>query len=420
MTGSKIPHLVYADSQGNIYEESGLLMLVRRGRELSLPRPQEMIPLPESSDLFLLPGRQAAGLNPETGEVEQVEGLALAGFAPPGHTLHATTAFIREENAPYLPLFAYGAVGLYQDRLWIAAKLLDPDQRHDFSHTPQSQINQKTGELLQKYPKNRLIHHLAGCARNYCCPTARGLALGRIEGPVPIAPECNAACIGCISYQPQDSGFSSTQSRLDFAPGPREISEVMLEHCRGKKRAILSFGQGCEGEPLTRGDTILKSLKRVRPSIPQATININTNASRPDYIPELARAGLDSLRVSLNSAHQDLYHAYYRPRDYTLDHVLQSITLAREHNIFVSLNLLFFPGITDTETELDGIVTLIRDCGINFIQMRNLNLDPDIYLNLVGDRDLGPQMGLENFQRRIKKECPWIEFGYFNPCLTRQ
>jgi hypothetical protein len=26
-------------------------------------------------------------------------------------------------------------------------------------------------------------------------------------------------------------------------------------------------------------------------------------------------------------------------------------------------------------------------------------------------------MGLANFKKRLKKACPWLEFGYFNPYL---
>ena len=41
------PVMVFADENGNIYDDPELLMLVRRGRELALPRPDELIPLPE-------------------------------------------------------------------------------------------------------------------------------------------------------------------------------------------------------------------------------------------------------------------------------------------------------------------------------------------------------------------------------------
>ncbi len=411
------PHLVYADKKGQIFDEPELFMLTRQGAGFALPRPDDLIPLPPSSDLFLLPGRKALGLDPETGKIQVVDALAVAGFASPGHTLSGTTAYMTEQNAPRLPLYAYGAVGYHDDRFWISARLVDRDQRQVFSGIPQTDITRKAHELLKKHPENRLIKHLAGCALNSCCPAARNFALGRFEAPLPTSRSCNARCIGCISLQPEDSGFQATQNRIFFTPSPEEIIQVIKIHCARAKKPILSFGQGCEGEPLTVTDLICEAVSKVRAGIPQATININTNGSLPGSASKLAKSGVDSVRVSLNSADPELYHSYYRPVNYIFDHVKSFILEARENNLFVSLNLLYFPGVTDTESEFGSLTDFITDTKINFIQMRNLNLDPDIYLELVGDKNLGPQTGLDNFMKRIKKQCPWIEFGYFNPYL---
>ena len=56
------PHLVMADQSGNIYDDPQLLMVCRRGAQWGLPRPDELMPLPEESELFLLPGRRAVGV----------------------------------------------------------------------------------------------------------------------------------------------------------------------------------------------------------------------------------------------------------------------------------------------------------------------------------------------------------------------
>ncbi len=104
------PHMLVADEQGNIYDHPDFLLLCRRGEEWSLPRPDELMPLPEESELFLLPGRRAVGLNPETGETEVMEDWAVAAFAAPAHTLTAHPVYMTDEGAPMLPLFAYGAV----------------------------------------------------------------------------------------------------------------------------------------------------------------------------------------------------------------------------------------------------------------------------------------------------------------------
>lgn len=417
MKKKPIPYLVCADEQGQIFDQPELLMLSRQGKDLAPPKPDDLIPLPPSSDLFLLPGRKALGLDSHTGKIQIIDALAVAGFASPGHTLSGTAAYMTEPDAPRLPLYAYGAVGYLNGRFWITARLVDQDQRQVFSHIPQSDITRNAQVLIKKYPENRLIRHLTGCALNSCCPAARNLVLGRFEAPLPTSRSCNARCIGCLSLQPNDSGFQATQNRISFTPKPEELVQVMEIHCARAKNPVLSFGQGCEGEPLTQADLICEAVSRVRQKIPQATININTNASRPESASKLARSGLSSIRVSLNSTDQEIYHSYYRPIDYSFENVKDFILEAKGNNLFVSINLLYFPGITDTESQLGSIINLIMESKIDFIQMRNLNLDPEIYLALFRDKNLGPQTGLSNFMKRIKKECPWIGFGYFNPYL---
>jgi len=413
------PYLVCADEKGGIFEDPELLMLSRQGDGFALPRPEDLIPLPSSSDLFLLPGRKALGLDPDTGDIQVVEAFAVAGFASPGHTLSGLAAYAPEPGAPRLPLYAYGAVGYRNDRFWITASQVDKDQRQDFSGIPPSEITRNAHELLKKYPRNRLIRHLAGCALNSCCPAARNLALGRFEAPLPTSRTCNARCIGCISLQPEDAGFQAAQNRIAFTPKPDEIIQVMEIHCARAKKPVLSFGQGCEGEPLTQTDLICEAVSTVRTRIPQATINVNTNGSLPESASRLARSGVNSVRVSINSSDPDLYRSYYRPGNYLFDQVKDFILEAKQNHLFVSLNLLYFPGVTDTESQLGSLAGFIAETKIDFIQMRNLNLDPEIYLALVRDKDLGPQTGLANFMKRIKRQCPWIGFGYFNPYLGR-
>lgn len=417
MSSKKIqPALVFADADGSVYDHPDLLMLVRRGRELALPRPDELIPLPEGSDLYLLPGRSALGLDPATGKAEAMEERAVAAFVCPSYTLAATAAYLKTEGAPNLPLFAYGAVGFARDRFWVAATQVDKDRRQVFTGVAPERISKGAEDLLKRFPKNRLIQHLARCALTFCCPAAKNLALGRYEAPLPTARACNARCYGCISHQPAGSDFPSPQNRIDFTPTPEEIAEVMLQHARRAKNPVLSFGQGCEGEPLTEAALIAEAIGRFRAQGGQGTVNVNTNASLPEAIPGLARAGLDSIRVSLNSAREAVYNSYYRPHGYAFGDVLRTIATAKENGLFVSLNYLFFPGVNDTESELEALTGLVSSTRPDYVQMRNLSLDPDLYLGCVGD-PTEPSMGLANFMKRLRKACPWINYGYFNPFL---
>lgn len=417
MSSKKIqPVMVFADESGNIYDHPDLLMLVRRGRELTLPRPDELIPLPEGSDLYLLPGRHALGLDPQTGKTEALEERAVAAFVCPSYTLSATAAYLKDEKAPKLPLFAYGAVGFAGDRFWVAATQVDKDRRQVFSQVAPERITKGAQDLLKRYPQNRLIGHLARCALTFCCPAAKNLALGRFEAPLPTSRACNARCYGCISHQPVESGFPASQNRIDFRPTAQEVAEIMHLHSRRAKNPVLSFGQGCEGEPLTEAPLLTEAIRLFRSAGGRGTVNVNTNASLPETMPDLAGAGLDSIRVSMNSARRTVYDSYYRPHGYTFADVCRTLAAAREHGLFVSINYLFFPGVNDTESELEALTDLVAQTRPNYIQMRNLSLDPELYLACVG-QPAEPSMGLGNFMKRLKKACPWINYGYFNPFL---
>lgn len=429
------PHLVMADEEGNIYDDPRLLMVCRRGAQWGLPRPDELMPLPVESELFLLPGRRAVGLDPESGEIVCPEGgaqLAVAAFAAPAHTLSAHPAYLTDTGAPLLPLFAYGAVGFANGRFYVCARKVDQDARQQFRHISRGRIKQGARRLLREYPGNRLIRHiLDNCVARYDCPAARNFALGRYEAPLPVSRACNARCVGCISAQEKDSPLDVTpQCRLAFTPKAAEIAEVMRVHAsRVTQVPIYSFGQGCEGDPLTCADLLEESIRLFRANGGRGTVNCNTNASRTEAVIRLAEAGLTSLRVSCNSARAELYHRYYRPVDYSFDDVRASIREARARGIFVSLNLLFFPGVTDTEEELEALARLIGENGVSMIQWRNLNIDPEWYFQLMSavprgqDESqaralaLSPSMSLTIFMKRLRKLCPWLRYGYFNPWL---
>lgn len=415
--------MVFADAQGNIYDHPELLMLCRRGSELAQPRPDELIPLPEESELFLLPGRIALGLDPENGRVEAMRENAVAAFVSPGHTLTGLAAYHTDESAtdppPVLPLFAYAAVGYAQGRFWVCANKVDQDKRQIFSAIPRKRIEQGAQRWIKNFPENRLVKHLTHCALVNCCPAARNLCLGRFEAPLPTSRVCNAFCVGCISSQPEDSGFPATQHRIEFRPTAREIVEIMLAHGGKESRPVFSFGQGCEGEPLTEAPLLSQAIALFREQGGRGTVNVNSNGSLPGTLPELAASGLNAIRVSLNSARQELYEAYYRPRSYAFGDVRKSIRVAKELGLFVSLNLLYFPGVTDTEEELEALEKLVQDCGVDMIQLRNLNLDPERYLELAAPHLSSPSMGLHHFRKRLSKAAPGLGFGYFNPVVEK-
>jgi pyruvate-formate lyase-activating enzyme len=414
------PRLLVADAEGKIYDDPDLLMLCRRGREWGLPRPGEWMPLPPESRLFLLPGRHAVGLDPESGESVEREDFAVAAFVAPAHTLTGHPVYATQPSAPVLPLFAYGAVGMIGDRFYVCARKVDEDKRQVFAGIPDKAVRKAARELMGRFPRNRLVRHLMGnCVLRYACPAARNLCLGRHEAPLPVSRSCNARCAGCISRRNDDAQFGATpQDRLTFTPSVEELVEVMLHHQGNETKApIYSFGQGCEGEPLTEAELLVETVRVFRSRGGRGTVNLNSNASLPEVVARLAGAGLTSLRVTLNSARPAVYSLYHRPSGFQFADVRRSIMEARAAGLFVSLNLLYFPGITDCEEELEALGELVDACGIPFIQLRNLNIDPEFYLRLLDGLPFGPATGLIHFCKRLKKVRPGLAFGYFNPAL---
>lgn len=417
--GMMTPRLVYADQDGRVRDHPRLLMACNRNGRPGLPEAGELIPLPAESELFLLPGRTPLGINPKNGNAEAHTGLAVAAFAAPGYTLSAHPAYSQAADAPLLPLFAYGAVGYCRGRFWLCASRVDDDPRQKFAGIPRTRIEAGCRQLLAAWPQNRLVSHIINnCVRKYDCPAARNFALGRHEAPLPTSRACNARCLGCISLQAPDAPVAVTpQCRIAFTPTAAEIAQVMAIHAsREQKQPIYSFGQGCEGDPLANWQLLCDAIALFRADNGHGTVNCNTNGSKPQAIQALAASGLTSARVSLNSARPKLYHKYYRPLDYEFADVKAFLAEARRLGIFTSLNLLYFPGISDTAAELAALAALCRECGVSMIQLRNLNIDPVWYATSMG-AERNQALGLRKFMAELQKSCPWLKFGYFNPWL---
>jgi len=332
----------------------------------------------------------------------------------PAHTAIFSSSYQTQPGAPTLPLFAYTAVGWYQDRFWVTGFRSDIDKRQDADQYRQTDVTKRTKKKLQQFKDNRLIQHLGKCCLTYGCPAARNYFLGRWEAPLPTSPNCNARCLGCISLQASGC-CPSTQDRITFVPSVGEISQIAISHLDTAENPIVSFGQGCEGEPLLQAKVIEKAIQRIRSKTSRGTINLNSNSSLPVSVKRLAVAGLDSIRVSLNSAQQSYYNLYFRPTNYSFSDVLESIDAMKECSRFVSLNYFVLPGFTDSVQELEAFCTLIRRHQPDFIQLRNLNMDPEWYQQSLALSKDTQTLGIGQWFDMLQKEFPALRFGYFNP-----
>ena len=415
------PYLLYSDGNGKIFEDTSLFSVGRCGWE-AIPVPiDQWIEMPDGGSLYELPGRRGIGIDVDTLQMRVCEkGWAVAAFIPPAHTGLFLAAYETLQDAPTLPLFCYTAAGWYDNKFFVAAIRIEDDIRQECSGFDANKVKAGVGQMLAAYPHNRLVKHLAeNCALTYECPAARNYFMGRWECPVPTSPACNANCIGCISFQPEDETIVSTQDRLTFKPTAEEIVEFTVPHLETAPFPIVSFGQGCEGEPLLMWETIKDAILEIRKHTKKGSININTNGSNPKAVAELMEAGLNSIRVSLNSAQPELYTKYYQPNNYTFEDIVESIKTVKQHGGWASINYFVFPGITDSIPEVEALCKLVAETGLDMIQWRNFNIDPDWYLGKVGLHDPGEFIGVLQAMDVIAQEFPNVKFGYFNPPIER-
>ena len=406
------PYLIYCTPEGEIREEPRLRALAFNNHLLESC---DLIPLPDGVTLSMMPDRLAVGEN-RSGERQTLDvsrGWAAAALLPIGYTRTLLPEYEKVPDTEPLPFFGYSAVAGINGRLYVAAiRTDDPHKWHPRAFNPRT-LHRLVRKKQSELPENRIVAQHAHCALDYSCPTASNLFFGRWEMAIAVSPGCNARCIGCISKQ-EEEDLISPQDRLTFIPTVGEILEVAIPHLEQAEDAIVSFGQGCEGEPLLQWRRIEQAIKGMRTQTDKGVININTNASNPRWLQRLYDAGLDTIRASTISGHTETYNAYYRPIGYTFEDVKESLKRAHDAGVYSSINLLSFPGMIDREREVEALLSFVRETGLRLIQLRNLNIDPEVLLPRMPALDsMGKALGIRAMVEIIKRELPEVEIGNF-------
>jgi len=421
---SQLLSAVVADANGNIFELDGYAAVGMSGERLVPLDRRDTVKMPYGSELMLLPDRRPIVYCPETDRIEVLHEnpyktdepiFPVAVFNSPGYVITYASAYEEQSGAGYLPLFSYGSVGWGDDGFRSAAIQVDKERRQDLRLMKRADVLAGVKEMKRRLPGNRLREHLENCALTYGCPAGKNFFLGRYEAPLPTSKQCNARCLGCLSLQ-DSSGIEPCQERIGFTPSPAEIADVALTHIKRVERAVVSFGQGCEGDPLLAAKAIEPAICRIREATGQGTINMNTNGSLPDVLGRLFDAGLDSIRISINSIRKPFYDAYFRPVGYHFKDVLESVRRALDRGKLVSINYLNMPGLSDTPEESAALTSFLEQYPIHHIQWRNLNFDPVRYLHAMNRAgSSGRPFGMRTLLKQVRSSFPHVTFGYFNP-----
>ena len=421
---NKFVTAVVSNKAGEIFDLDGYAAVGMAGSSLVPLTLDDTTNMPFGGELMLMPHRKPLVYDIRCQRIEILKEnpfshgepiFPVAAFNSPGYVVSFVSAYKENKNAGFLPLFSYGAVGWYKGKFRSAVIRVDRERRQDLRLMKTEDVVSGIRKIQKEMPDNRLAKHLEKCAMEYGCPAAKNFFLGRYEAPLPTSPRCNAHCLGCLSLQ-KNSKIPHSQDRIDFKPSSKEIAGIALCHIKRVKQSVVSFGQGCEGDPLLAADAIEPAIKEIRSKTRQGTINMNTNGSKPEILKKLIAAGLDSIRISLNSVRKNCYDAYFRPSGYAFVDVIKSIEIALRKKIFVSINYLNCPGFTDTPEEVKALINFMNRYPVNMIQWRNLNFDPLRYWKVMSAvTESGTPVGMHRVVRQVKESFPGVKHGYFNP-----
>jgi pyruvate-formate lyase-activating enzyme len=423
-----MPSLLFADDRGRVYDHPELRAAVRSGDDVHAPG-ERPLALPPGATLTMLPGRRPVGIDRRTGELVLVREVrvgrrtivphAVGATLPPGYTRTLLPAAARPSlatvsDAPVLPQWAYTAAALGRGGPVVWA--LHTDRRRHWS--PGAHSTPDLPRLVRRTlaeTENPIFRQLARCALEWRCFTAQNTFYLRDEGAIPSSSGCNAACIGCLSDQ-EEGMPPASHERIARPPTAEEMAELAVRHLeRATGRVMVSFGQGCEGEPLTRWKEVERAIRLIRARTRRGSIHANTNGSLPDALGRLVAAGLDSVRISTNSASPDLYAAYYRPSGYAFPAVARALRVAKEGGAYVALNLLTFPGVSDREGEVERLCRLVAETGVDQVQTRPLAIDPDGYMSVARGRGAaGPAIGIRALVAALVAARPGLVVGNFS------
>jgi hypothetical protein len=74
----------------------------------------------------------------------------------------------------------------------------------------------------------------------------------------------------------------------------------------------------------------------------------------------------------------------------------------------------------DREREVEALLALVRETGLHLIQLRNLNIDPEVLLPRMPTLEtMGKALGIPAMIEILRREAPEVEIGNFTRPVKR-
>lgn len=404
----RIPNLVYANKRGQIFDHTELYMAARSAGFNFVPYEIELVELPKEANLYLMQNTVPVAYNQDTTNMEDFPGgAAVAAILPQPYLRLFLPAYTCAEGEQ-LPPMAYTAIGWLEEKFVTPALQMDKLRPVNVNSTETALA--KAAEAKEKFPKNKLIPFLEECISQNACSMAADIFTGGYECAIPVSmAHCTEPVIPSAALATGCSGLR----KLNFTPSSRDIIEVAMFYADQTKKPLITFGSACEGDPVMVAETVAKAIKVIKKNRPDATVSYIGCAGFPDKMKMLYEAGLDSVRLTVNSVNPSTYERFYRPKGFTFDGIYKSIELAHRAGVFVSLGLETLPGLNDRESETQALMDFIEAFKIDLIQMSNLDGDPNAIFQLYNFK-FEEIHGIKNMLKLLKKRFKSLKFGYYN------
>jgi MoaA/NifB/PqqE/SkfB family radical SAM enzyme len=211
-----------------------------------------------------------------------------------------------------------------------------------------------------------LVHYDEPMAESHpCFSEAASRKVGRVH--LPVAPKCNIQCNFC--NRKFDCTAESRPGVTSSVLTP-EKALARLEFILKHQNNISVVGIAGPGDPLANPEETQKTFELVHAAHPELKLCLSTNGLLLDkYLPELLRAGLSHITITINSFTPDVASKIYSWVNYNgrkyfgteaarilIEQQQKALKALEDSNIPCKINIVFMPGIND-----DDIPELVRE-----------------------------------------------------------
>ncbi len=364
---------------------------------------ERAVPLPAGAEIVPLADRAAVGID-RRGLPRSLGPArwALAAILPPGHVrTHLPAVEAATAVAPLEPL-PYAAIAADARGELVAAAVAIGDGQA----APAEDVGPAINRRLRAEPSNRLLRQLARCAREYRCPAARDAFLGRGDCPLPLGAPVNDEAAPLVALRRRDERAPLDPTALRVSAG--DAAAVAIAHLSGGGTSV-SFGHPCEGEPLALIRDVIDATVRIKRDVPKGAIVLRTSGASAAALGRASDAGIDRVSVRIASADGPTYERIHRPAGFRWTDVRATLREAASRRLAITLELLTLPGLTDRESELRALVTLLGELPAGTeLRLGELAADPYAVLARLGG---GATMGMAGVIERVRADAAHVRLA---------